>query len=182
MMSLHGQTKGTKLAPISERLAKGEACGTMMYYALARLAKEQGMEDVSKTFIEAANQEAVHAGFYATLNAMYPQDFWTLVRGLMAAEYHGDTAIKEMAGKVRAAGLSEAADEMEIFAKQEGHHGEMLEGLLKKYKPEALDVEGKTIYVCGCCGFEYIGDLDAEPETFVCPVCGQPKKVFKLKA
>ena len=71
---------------------------------------------------------------------------------------------------------------MEIFAKQEGHHGEMMEGLLKKYKPEALDVEGKTIYVCGCCGFEYIGDLNAEPEDYVCPVCGQPKKVFKLKA
>ena len=25
-------------------------------------------------------------------------------------------------------------------------------------------------------------DLDAEPEDFVCPVCGMQKKVFKLKA
>ncbi|MBR1886521.1 MAG: rubrerythrin, partial [Schwartzia sp.] len=77
-MSLHGITKGTPLEPIAEMMAKGEANGTMMYYALARLAKEQGLEDASKTFIEAANQEAVHAGFYATLNAKYPQDFWGL--------------------------------------------------------------------------------------------------------
>ena len=105
-----------------------------------------------------------------------------LVRGVMAAEYRGDAAVKEMADKFRAAGLTEAADEMEIFAKQEGHHGEMLEAILKKYKPEALDVAGKKIYVCGCCGYEYIGDLDAEPEDFVCPICGMQKKVFRLKA
>ena len=144
-MSIHGQTRGTQLEPISEMMAKAEANGTMMYYALARLAKEQGLTDVSKTFIEAANQEAVHAGFYATLNAKVPQEFWMLVRGVMAAEYRGDTTVKEMADKYRAAGLTEAADEMEIFAKQEGHHGEMMEALLKKYKPEALDVEGKVL-------------------------------------
>ena len=181
-MSLHGLTKGTPLEQLSEMMAKAEANGTMMYYALARLAKEQGLEDVSKTFIEAANQEAVHAGFYATLNAKVPQDFWMLVRGVMAAEYAGEKTVKDFADKYRAAGLAEAADEMEIFAKQEGHHGEMMEALLKKYKPEALDVAGKKIYVCGCCGYEYIGDLDAEPEDFVCPVCGMQKKVFKLKA
>ena len=36
--------------------------------------------------------------------------------------------------------------------------------------------------LCAVCGFEYIGNLDAEPENFVCPVCGMQKKVFKLKA
>lgn len=181
-MSMHGLTKGTPLEQLSEMMAKAEANGTMMYYALARLAKEQGLEEASKTFIQAANQEAVHAGFYATLNAKVPQDFWTLVRGCMAAEYAGEKNIKGFADKFREAGLSEAADEMEIFAKQEWHHGEMLEGLLKKFKPEALDVAGKKIYVCGCCGFEYIGDLDAEPEDYVCPICGMQKKVFTLKA
>ena len=181
-MSLHGLTKGTPLEQLSEMMAKAEANGTMMYYALARLAKEQGLDEAAATFIEAANQEAVHAGFYATLNGNVPQDFWALVRGVMAAEYAGEKTVKGFADKFRAAGLDEAADEMEIFAKQEGHHGEMLEAMLKKFKPEALDVAGKKIYVCGVCGYEYIGDLDAAPEDFVCPVCGQPKKVFKKKA
>ena len=45
-------------------MAQGEANGVMMYYALARLAKEQGFDDAAATFIESANQEAVHAGFY----------------------------------------------------------------------------------------------------------------------
>ena len=26
-----------------------------------------------------------------------------------------------------------------------------------------------------------VGDLDAESDEFVCPVCGQPKKVFRKK-
>ena len=96
-MSIYGQTKGTPLEQLSEMMAKAEANGTMMYYALARLAKEQGLTDVSKTFIEAANQEAVHAGFYATLNAKVPQDFWMLVRGVMAAEYAGEKTVKDFA-------------------------------------------------------------------------------------
>ncbi len=53
--------------------------------------------------------------------------------------------------------------------------------MLEKHKPEALNVEGKRIYVCACCGFEYAGDLDAEWDDFVCPICGMPKKSFKLK-
>ncbi len=181
-MSLHGKTRGTQFEQIAAMMAQGEANGTMMYYALARLAKEQGMEDVAADFIEAANQEAVHAGFYAVLNGKYPQDFWMLVRGLQAAETSGEKTVQNFADKFRAAGLAEAADEMEIFAKQEGHHGVLLQKMLEKHKPELLNVEGKTIYVCGCCGFEYIGDLDSEPEDFVCPVCGQPKKVFHQKA
>ena len=39
------------------------------------MAKAQGYpEEVSETFIKIANQEAVHAGFYATLNGKYNAD------------------------------------------------------------------------------------------------------------
>ena len=38
------------------------------------------------------------------------------------------------------------------------------------------------LYVCGCCGYEYVGDLNGEPDDYVCPICGQPKKVFRPKA
>ncbi|MDO5308084.1 MAG: ferritin family protein [Planctomycetia bacterium] len=181
-MSLFEKVKGTKFEQTSAMLAQGEAQGTMMYYALARLAKEQGLPDVAEALIEAANQEANHAGFFATLVGKYPQDFWMMVRGLMAAETSGEITVKRLADKFRADGLTEAADEMEIFAKQEGGHGALLKKILEKYKPELLNDEGKTIYVCACCGYEYVGDLDDEPEDYVCPVCGQPKKVFKQKA
>ena len=60
MESLHGLTKGTELEPMIKQAMMAEANGTMMYYALARLAKEQGFDDIAETFIASANQEAVH--------------------------------------------------------------------------------------------------------------------------
>ena len=66
--SMNGLTKGTPLEKMTAMLAQCEAKGVMMYYALARLAKEQGLDDAAEKFIEAANQEAEHAGFYAVLS------------------------------------------------------------------------------------------------------------------
>ena len=116
--------------------AQAEASGTMLYYALARLAKEQGLEDVAEAFIEIANQEAVHAGFYAVLNGQYPKDFWELARTMQKAEANAEGKIMELAAKVRALGCEEAAKEIEFFGEQEKNHGVILEGLLKKYAPQ----------------------------------------------
>ena len=177
MESIHGLTKGTELEPIMAAMAQGEANGVMMYYALARLAKEQGLDDAAATFIEAANQEAMHAGFYATLNGKFPKDFWSLVAGIKSAEIKGEASVKALADKVRAAGFIAAADEMEIFAKQEGHHGVILEELLQKYAPKTSVAPAQKTFVCSVCGYEHVGD--APPE--VCPLCGQPSTAFKEK-
>ena len=181
MESLHGLTKGTELEPMIKTVMMAEANGTMMYYALARLAKEQGMDDVANTLIESANQEAVHAGFYATLNGKYPKDFWQLLETVKKAEIAGEKQVKEMADKVRAAGFAAAADQMEIFAKQEGHHGEVIDEIFKKYNPKKVDTAGQKVYVCPVCGYEYVGDINSEPDDWVCPLCGQPKSIFTEK-
>ena len=178
--SIYGLVKGTSLEKTAEMMALGEAKGTMMYYALARLAREQGMNDAEEVFIEAANQEANHAGFYAVLNGMYPKDFWGLVNGLHNAEAAGEAALKKQAERMREAGMVKAAEEMEVFAAQEGHHGAILQKLLDKYGKN-IDTTGKKVYVCGCCGYVYVGDLDDESVYYVCPVCGMPKKVFRAK-
>lgn len=176
--SLCGLTKGTDLEKMTALLAQAEAKGAMMYYALANLAREQGLTDAAETFVEAANQEANHAGFYAMLNGKCPQDFWALVRGLAKAEAAGEGSIKKLAEKFRASGLDAAVPELEVFAAQEAHHGVMLRKLLDQYRKN-VDTTGQKVYVCGLCGYEYVGDLDAEPDDYVCPVCGQPKKLFR---
>lgn len=180
--SLHGLTKGTELEPMIKAVAAAEANGVMMYYALARLAEEQGLTDAAKVFIEAANQEAVHAGFYATLNGRYPKDFWGLVSAVQKAEVKGEAQVKALAAKVREAGFNAAADEMEIFAAQEGHHGVILGELLKKYSVEKVSTPEQKIFVCPVCGYEYVGDINAESDEWTCPLCGQPKSAFKAKS
>ena len=148
---------------------------------IVKLAQEQGLNDVAEKLIESANQEAVHAGFYAVLNGKYPKDFWALLETVKKAEIAGEAQVKAMADKVRAAGFAEAADEMEIFARQEGHHGVVIDEIFKKYNPPKIDAAGKKVYVCPICGYEYVGDIDSEPEDWTCPLCGQPKSAFKLK-
>ncbi len=132
---IYGITKGTDFEKLCDGAAKAEAAGVMFYYALARMAKEQGYpEEVSETFIHMANQEAVHAGFYATLNGKYSEDIWKLAEKFAAGEENGERQVKEFAKAFRAAGMDEAADEMEIFAEQEGQHGAKLRAMIAKYK------------------------------------------------
>ena len=180
-MSLNGITKGTEFEDMMKRLMQAEANGVMMYYALAQLAREQGLEDVAEGFIAAANEEAVHAGFYAVLNGKYPSDFWGLVRTVQKAEANGEAKVKAIADKVRAAGFAEAADQMDVFARQEGGHGVRLQAMLDKYQPKKEDTTGKKVYVCPVCGYEYVGDINDEDDSYVCPLCGQPKSAFVLK-
>ena len=41
--------------------------------------------------------------------------------------------------------------------------------------------KGKEVWVCSVCGYVYEGDLTQEPDSFVCPICKQPKSVFVKK-
>ncbi len=132
---IYGIAKGTDFEKLCDGAAKAEAAGVMTYYALARMAREQGYpEEVSQTFMEMANQEAVHAGFYATLIGKYNADIWKFAEAFAAGEENGEKQVGQFAQAFRAAGMNEAADEMEIFAKQEGHHGSTLRAMIEKYR------------------------------------------------
>lgn len=49
------------------------------------------------------------------------------------------------------------------------------------YIEENPKEETDTKWVCGICGYIYEGEIPFEelPESFVCPICKQPKSVFK---
>ncbi len=38
--------------------------------------------------------------------------------------------------------------------------------------------ENKT-YVCSVCGYVHEGDINSEPDDYVCPVCGVGKDMFE---
>ena len=156
-----------------------------MYYALAKIAREKfGLNDVADEFIELGNQETNHGAFYAMLNGRYPSDekaFWQMVRGLSKAEYKGEKSVNQLADKLASLGIdSEAVNQVREFAQQEKHHGEATKAIIEKYAPkEEADVSNKPVYSCNVCGFEYVGDLENEPDDYKCPICGCAKGVFK---
>lgn len=184
-MNYFGKTKGTELEKQIAQLAVGEAVGGAMYYALAKIAKEKfGLNDVANELIELGNQETNHGAFYAMLNGRYPSDekeFWQMVKGLSKAEYKGEFNVNQLADKLAQLGLDEkGVAQVREFALQEKHHGEVTEAIINKYAPkEDEDNLNKPVYVCSVCGFEYVGNLDSEPDDYKCPICGMPKSAFK---
>ena len=59
---------------------------------------------------------------------------------------------------------------------------EMTYGYYQEHKDELLKVttsEGKTIWICTVCGYEYEGEV--LPSDFKCPVCGVASNLFEKK-
>ena len=53
-------------------------------------------------------------------------------------------------------------------------------GLTPKNAPTFIEQETKTEgYKCSVCGYIYKGNIEDEPDDFICPICKQPKSVFK---
>ncbi|WP_019554264.1 ferritin family protein [Propionispira raffinosivorans] len=132
-MSLYKITKGTALEKQVDSYMKAEAHGVMLYYALSRLAKEQGLNDLAETLITIANDEARHAGLYAVLNGEVPQDIFAMLAQVQKAEEAGAVQIAKIAATARTLGLDAAAAEIDAGAKDEERHGVILAKILKDY-------------------------------------------------
>ena len=183
-MSLYGLTKKTKFNQTIKKLANAEANAVMMYNSLAQIAREQGYKEISDEFKKIAKQDAVHAGFYATLNGNYSKNFWELLITLHEGEENGARLIDKAADELKADGFTDAADIMKFFAKQCRTNSQNIKKLIEKYNPEENKVtifqNSRIIYRCSLCGYKYNGDINFEYDDYVCPICGQPKDMFEL--
>ena len=65
------------------------------------------------------------------------------------------------------------------------YYHNVVKGKSPKNAPTYIEEDPKeetdTQWVCGICGYIYEGEIPFEelPESFVCPICKQPKSVFK---
>jgi copper oxidase (laccase) domain-containing protein len=76
-MSFFGQTKGTELEKTIAQLATGEAVGGAMYYALAKVAKEQfGLDDVASEFKKEFADANISDILQQTDEIHYQLDLW----------------------------------------------------------------------------------------------------------
>lgn len=174
----------------------GESQARNRYTFYAKIAKKEGFVQVSKIFLETAEQERQHASWFWKMaqtlksKSSEPLDEPKL-DGVAVPTVMGDTAANLKAAAagehyettVMYPGFADVADEEEYpdiakriraIAKAEAHHEERYLKLLKEVKTEFFKRETKIYWICAECGYIHEG---TEPPT-TCPACSHPQGYF----
>ena len=173
--------KGTKTEKNLMEAFAGESMARNKYTYFASKAKKDGFEQISKIFLETADNEKEHAKlWYKYLNGGSVSD--TPTNLLAAAE--GENAewtdmYARMAAEARAEGFDEIAEKFEQVGAIEKHHEERYRKLLKNIEDKVVfSREGDCIWQCSNCGHIVVGKQAPEE----CPVCNHPQSFFQILA
>jgi len=152
----------------------GESQANRKYLFFAEKAVEEGYKQIACLFRAAADAETVHARNHFKVM----QGVKSTRENLMAARDGENYEFAEMypgfIKQAEAEGADKARDSFALANKVEQIHHRLFETALGKLeKGEAIDE--KPIYVCQVCGNTVLGEA---PEK--CPICGAPRKMFKL--
>jgi rubrerythrin len=177
----------------------GESQARNRYTFYAKIAKEEGFEQISELFLMTAENEREHAKWLLRLiNDLMQQSGKILeeikveaaaptilgnttenLRGAVAGEHYENTKMyPEFAKAAEQDGLPEIARRLLAIAAAEKHHEE-------RYRRLLTEVEGKTLFkkdrkvawVCRKCGYVHEGEAPLEK----CPSCDHPPNYFEIK-
>jgi rubrerythrin len=152
----------------------GESQANRKYLFFAEKAEEEGYKQIARLFRAAADAETVHARNHFKVM----QGIKSTRENLMAAKDGENYEFVEMypsfIKQAEAEGADKAKGSFDLANKVEQIHHRLFETTLGKLeKGEA--VTEQPIYVCQVCGNTVVGEA---PEK--CPICGAPRKMFKL--
>jgi rubrerythrin len=152
----------------------GESQASRKYTYFAEKAEQEGHKRVARLFRAAADAETVHA-----------RNHLKVLQGIKSTEENLEAAIggenheftemyPQFIQKANAEGEKKAADSFDLANKVEKiHHTLYRDALGGLDKGDSGEL--KPFYVCQYCGNTVEGEA---PDR--CPVCGMPKKMFKL--
>ncbi len=152
----------------------GESQANRKYLFFAEKAAEEGYKQIARLFRAAADAETVHARNHFKVM----QGIKSTRENLMAAKDGENYEFVEMypsfIKQAEAEGADKARDSFSLANKVEQIHHRLFETVLGKLgKGETVDEQ--PIYVCQVCGNTVVGEAPGK-----CPICGAPRKMFKL--
>ncbi len=128
-----GQTKGTEIEELISRGFKGESGAVGIYYGLALVCEEKGLNDIAEGLKKIAADEAKHAGMYAALNGMVADDVIAQINRFFNVEANELKSVTALAEKAGALGLKEANEMIAASYYDEENHVKILKELFEKY-------------------------------------------------
>jgi rubrerythrin len=184
--------KGTQTEKNLLKSFAGESQAKNRYTFFAKVAKNEGYEQIAALFMETAMQEEQHAktffkfleGGMVEITASYPAGvIGTTAENLIAAaegeHEEWEMLYPEFAEIAEKEGFKKIATAFRLIAKVEKEHEERYRKLLERVKAEAVFSREEQIeWQCRKCGYVHKGKKALKN----CPVCDHPEAYFEEKA
>ncbi len=152
----------------------GESQASRKYTYFAEKAEQEGHKRAARLFRAAADAETVHARNHLKVMQGIKSTKENLEAAIGGENHEFTEMYPQFIQKANAEGEKKAADSFDLANKVEKiHHTLYRDALGKIDKGDSGEL--KPFYVCQYCGNTVEGEA---PDR--CPVCGMPKKMFKL--
>jgi len=152
----------------------GESQANRKYLFFAEKAEQEGHKRIARLFRAAADAETVHARNHLKVMQGIKSIRENLQTAISGENHEFTEMYPQFIKKADVEGEKKATDSFDLANKVEKiHHGLYSDALSKLDKGGTVEL--KPFYVCQYCGNTVEGEA---PEK--CPVCGAPKKMFKL--
>ena len=169
----------------------GESQAKNRYEFAAKVAKKEGLEQISAIFLETAGQEQQHAkrffkfleGGDVEITAAYPAGITGHTAENLKAAAEGEneewTDLYPSFAKVaQEEGFPDVANAFTMIAKVEAEHEKRYLKLLANLEQGVVFEKGGDVYwMCRNCGYIHTGS--SAPEK--CPACLHPQSYFEVK-
>ena len=177
----------------------GESQARNRYTFYAKIAKQEGYEQIAEIFLITADNEEEHANnLFKLINelkkesnekieeivveAAAPTTLGNTAENLKAAiageNYEHTKMYPEFAKIAEEEGYPEIAKRLRAIAKAEEHHEERYKKLLKEVEASTVFKKEKEVWwVCRECGYIHFGKEPPEK----CPSCNHPRSYFQVK-
>ncbi len=184
--------KGTKTEQNLLKAFAGESQAKNRYEFAAKVAKEEGYEQISSVFLETASQEQKHAkrffgfleGGALEITATYPAGKTLTTRENLGAAAEGEheewsELYPSFAQTAEEEGFKEIATAFRAISVAEKGHEERYRKLLGNVMADKVfERDGKVFWYCRNCGYVHFGTKALK----TCPACLHPMSYFEVKA
>ena len=181
--------KGTQTELNLLKSFAGESQAARRYEMFAKIAKNEGYEQIAAIFEETANQEKIHAktffeyleGGMVEITAAYPAGVLATTAENLHAAAEGENEewthlYPEFARIAEEEGFKRIATSFKLIAEVEAMHEKRYLKLLDKVqKGQVFEREEKTKWYCRKCGYVHEGAKALKN----CPACRHPQAYFE---
>jgi len=170
--------KGSKTEENLWKAFAGEAQARNKYNYFAKIAREQGFENIAAVFEETAQNELEHAKMIWKLLGKWSDTKENLKMAIEGENYEWAKMYPEFEKVAKEEGFEDAVKFFREVAEVEEQHEKRFQRLLDELeKGEVFKKKEKVMWVCRNCGYVHWGKEAPEE----CPNCRHPQSYFEVR-